>query len=123
MELAYKKMYRRRNWIAYADHPTGQGPRAGEPNPFELYRHYERNEINPLPGDSKKPNPGGTDGEKHWVLDRVQILLFQARQAWKDGNLDKYRLAVAELDNIIENSSIKKQLILKAAKKKLTGRF
>src|SRR5208283_5540845 len=48
-----KMLYQRRHWICLTDHPTGQGPAAGEPNPFSLYRFYERNELNPMPGDSR----------------------------------------------------------------------
>ena len=117
-----RKLYQRRHWVSFSDHPTGMGPAAGQVNPFELYRHYERNEINPMPGDSKKPNNHGTHQETRWVLDRFQILLFTARQAWKDGDIEKYRLSVAELDKIIERASPAKQKQLKAAKGKLTGR-
>jgi len=117
-----RKLYQRRHWVTFSDHPTGAGPAAGQANPFELYRHYERNEINPMPGDSKKPNSHGTGQEKRWVLDRFQILLFTARQAWKDGDIKKYQASVASLDKIIERASPAKQKQLKAVKGKLTRR-
>ena len=108
-----RKMYHRRRWIAYSDHPTGAGPSAGEPDPFSLYRFYERNVIMPLPGDSKKPDTHGRGGGKHWTLDQAQMLLFRARYAWRHSDFDKYQAAVAELDSIISHSSGKKKQFLR----------
>lgn len=114
-----RKMYQRRHWICRTDHPTGQGPPAGEPDPFELYRHFERSEINPLPGDSRKPVDRRPDADRRWQLDRGQIVLLRARQAKKQMDWEKYQSALTELDQIIANSSGKKREQLTAAKKKI----
>ena len=114
-----RKMYRRRHWISHSDHQTNQGPRRGEPNPFALYRHSERDEGHPMPGDSKPPDTHHKNGEKRWALDRAQILLSRARQAWKQSDFDRYRAEVAELDTIIAHSPGKKQTVLTAARNKL----
>jgi len=117
-----RKMYQRRHWICRSDHPRGQGPRAGEPNCFSLYRHYERNETMPLPGDSKGPDALATGAGKPWELDQAQVLLFRARYAWRRSDFDQYQSAVAELDNIISHSSGKKKEMLTAARNKLQRR-
>ena len=114
-----KKMYQRRGWIARSDHPRGMGPRKGEENPFALYRHYEKNEVRPMGGDSKPPGTQHKNGEKAWALDRGQILLSRARQAWKQSDLARYQVGVAELDTIIARSQGKKQAMLTAARNKL----
>jgi hypothetical protein len=114
-----RKMYRRRGWIARSDHPTNRGPRKGEENPFALYRHYEKNEVRPMGGDSKPPGTQHKNGEKTWALDRGQILLSRARQAWKQSDLARYQVGVAELDTIIARSQGKKQAVLTAARNKL----
>ena len=117
-----KKMYQRRGWICRTDHPTGMGPHAGEPNPFELYRHYERSEINPLPGDSRKPMDHRSEADKRWHLDRGQIVLLRARQAKEQGDWEKYSSALLELDEIIALSSGLKREQLAAAKHKIERR-
>ncbi|MFZ2035694.1 MAG: hypothetical protein WCF70_07575 [Dehalococcoidales bacterium] len=117
-----KKMYQRRGWICRTDHPSGMGPHAGEPNPFELYRHYERSEINPLPGDSRKPADRRSEVEKRWQLDRSQIVLLRARQAKEHADWEKYTSALLELDEIIEHSSGTKREQLTAAKHKIERR-
>jgi hypothetical protein len=117
--LRTRKMYQRRRWIAHSDHPTGQGPKKGEANPFALYRHYESNEEHPMVGDSKPPGTHHKNGENRWTLDRGQILVARARQAWKQNDFARYRAAVAELDAIIADSQGKKQTILTAARNKL----
>jgi hypothetical protein len=114
-----RKMYQSRHWIAHSDHPTGMGPRAGEPDPFELYRRCERSEISPAPGDSRQPPDHHSDTERRWELDRGQILLLGARQARGHGERDKYRQAINELDEIINNLSGKKKEMLTAARNKL----
>ena len=118
-----RKMYARRCWIAFADHPTGAGPNAGELNPFALYRHYERNETMPLLGDSKPPDTHGKGGGKHWALDQAQLLLFRARYAWRHSDFCKYQAAVADLDSIIAHSSGKKKTILTTARNKLQRHY
>jgi hypothetical protein len=98
------------------------GPHAGEPNPFELYRHYERSEINPLPGDSRKPADRRSEVEKRWQLDRGQIVLLRARQAKEQRDWEKYQSALTELDEIIALSSGLKREQLTAAKHKIERR-
>ena len=118
-----KKMYRRRGWISHSDHPSGAGPRRGEPNPFALYRYCERNEFTPMPGDSRKPNkPDSKDG-KRWQLDRAHVLLFRARLAWRRGDMSTYRSAISELNEIIARSSSTMQKSLKTEKERVTRRF
>jgi hypothetical protein len=117
-----KKMYRRRHWLCRSDHPTGMGPRAGEPDPFELYRRCERSEINPLPGDSGKPADQHSDADRRWELDRAQIILMRARQAMSRGDREKYQSVLGELDDIIEHSAAKKKEMLMAARNRLQRR-
>jgi hypothetical protein len=114
-----KKMYQRRHWICRYDHPTGQGPRTGEPNPFALYRFYERSEVNPMPGDSRSWDDEKDGTKKRWVLERAEILLFRAKKAKRIGDYEKCRVALSELDKIIEHASPKRQAALKALKKKI----
>jgi hypothetical protein len=114
-----KKMYQRRGWICRTDHPSGMGPHAGEADPFELYRHYERSEINPLFGDSRKPVDRRSEVEKRWQLDRGQIVLLRARQAKEQRDWEKYQSALTELDEIIALSSGLKREQLAAAKHKI----
>ena len=116
-----KKMYLRRHWLCRSDHPTGMGPRAGEPDPFELYRRCERSE-NPLPGDSGKPADQHSDTDRRWVLDRAQTILMRARQARSRGDREKYQSAIGELDDIIEHSTAKKKEMLMAARNRLQRR-
>ena len=116
------KMYQRRHWICRSDHPSGQGPRAGEPDPFELYRHFERSEINPLPGDSRKPVDHRSDADRRWQLDRGQIVLLRARQAKEQRDWGKYQSALTELDQIIANSFGKKKELLTIARNRIEKR-
>ena len=60
-----------------------------------------------------------SEAEKRWQLDRGQIVLLQARQAWKQANWEKYQSALTELDQIIANSSGKKSEMLAAARNKI----
>ena len=114
-----RKMYACRHWICRGDHPSGMGPRAGEPDPFELYRRCERNEINPLPGDSGKPADHQTDADRRWKLDRAQIVLMRGRQARSRGDHEQYQQAIRELDDIITHSSGQKKETLTAARNRL----
>ena len=118
-----KKMYQRRGWICRTDHPSGMGPHAGEPNPFELYRHYERSEINPLPGDSRKPADRRSEVEKRWQL-RPRADRAAARAAGQGtcGLGEILTSALLELDEIIEHSSGTKREQLTAAKHKIERR-
>jgi len=117
-----RKMYARRHWICRGDHPSGMGPRAGEPDPFELYRRCERNEINPLPGDSGKPADHQTDADRRWKLDRAQIVLMRARQARSRGAHERYQSAIRELDDIIEHATGKIKATVTAARNRLQRR-
>jgi hypothetical protein len=114
-----KMLYRRRHWICRSDHPTGMGPRAGECDPFELYRLYERSEINPLPGDSGKRVDRRSDSDRRWELNRAQILLLRAKWARQYGDQGKYLAALGELDDTIQHSSGKKKEMLTAARNKV----
>ena len=112
-----KMLYQRRHWICLTDHPTHQGPSAGEPNPFALYRFYERSEVNPMPGDSRAWDDEQNGAKKRWVLERAEVLLFRAKNAKRAGDYEKCRLALAEVDTIIAQSSPKRQAALKALRK------
>jgi hypothetical protein len=117
-----RKMYARRRWICRSDHPSGFGPRAGEPDPFELYRRCERSEINPLPGDSRKPADHQTDADRRWKLDRGQIILMRARQGRSRGDREQYQSAIRELDDIIDHATGKIKATLTAARNRLQRR-
>jgi hypothetical protein len=117
-----RKMYQRRHWICRSDHPTGMGPRAGEPNVFALYHHFERSEISQLPGDSRKPVDRSSDADRRWQLDRGQIVLLRARQAMERRDWEKYQSALTELNEIITHSFGKKREQLTAAKHEIDTR-
>jgi hypothetical protein len=118
-----KMLYQRRHWISLTDHPTHRGPAAGQPNPFDLYRHYERSEVNPMPGDSRKPVDHRSDADRRWQLDRGQIVLLRARQAKEQRDWGKYQFALTELDQIIANSSGKKREQLTIARNRIEKRY
>jgi hypothetical protein len=95
------------------------GPRVGEPNPFALYRHYERSEVNPLPGDSRKPVDRRSDSGRPWELNKAQIVLLRAKWARQYGDHGKYLAALEELDRIIGHSSGRNKEMLTAARNKV----
>jgi hypothetical protein len=117
-----RKMYQRRHWICRNDHPTGAGPAAGQPDPFELYRRFERSEVSPLPGDSRLPIDHRSDADRRWQLDWGQIVLLRARQAKEQRDWGKYQSALTELDQIIANSSGKKKEQLTIARNRIEKR-
>jgi hypothetical protein len=72
-----------------------------------------------MPGDSRTWDDEQGEAKKRWALERAEILLFRAKNAKRAGDYEKCRLALAELDTIIEHSSPKRQAVLKVLKKKI----
>jgi hypothetical protein len=122
-EARTQNMYRRQHWISQSDHPTGQGPRAGEANPFQLYRLYERNYCDSLPGESRKSRSSIGNSETRWELDKAQVLLFKAKKAAKRGNRAEFMSWVKELDVMIVGAPRGKQEHLAKVRAKLARSF